>query len=117
MGLMACSEDEQDPIRMIEATSLDGRWNLIDVTCECAPVDFEPGEHVWLFDLSNRELEVSNTVDEPLQQLATGTYSIELTGNTITIEGVTYDYYFEEMFLYLADQPEVDGPLMKFTRD
>ena len=96
---------------------LSGKWNLIDVTCECAPVDFKMGEHVWNFDLTENEVSVFNLQNEPLQILETGTYKFDLTDSTITIEDVAYDYHFEDETLFLADQPEVDGPLMEFVRD
>ena len=90
---------------------------MIDVTCECAPVDFEMGEHLWTFDRWKKEVTVENVVDDPLQILETGTYEIEVSHSTITILTVTYDYYFEDDKLFLADHPEADGPLMEFVKD
>lgn len=95
---------------------LNGQWNLIDVTCECSPAELNYGEHVWSFDLTNNIVTVQNAVKKPLQILESGDYEFELTDSTIKIKTVTYDYYFEEGKLFLADKPEVDGPLMEFVR-
>ena len=109
----SCSDDND----VSKTHDLTGKWNLINVTCECAPVDFEIGEHVWAFDLAKEKLTVENVVDEPLQILETGFYDIEVSNSKITILTVAYDYYFEDDKLFLADRPEVDGPLMEFVRD
>lgn len=100
-----------------EGNSLNGKWNLIDVTCECAPTDFEMGDHQWAFNLIENEVTVLNVVEGDLQILETGTYDFKIKRKKITILDVEYDYYFEDKFLFLADEPESDGPLMKFVRD
>ena len=110
--LYACSEDNET-----SSHRLSGKWNLINVTCECAPIDFEMGDHVWTFNIFSKKVTVENTIDEPLQILETGTYDLEVNSAKITILSVTYDYFFDGDKLFLADRPEVDGPLMEFVRD
>ncbi len=114
VGLItACSNDDDTPAQ----NTLSGTWHLIDVTCECKPVDFKVGEHVWNFNLKNNQVTVVNTPSENLQILDNGNYTFSIQGETITIQSVVYDYYFKAGYLFLSDNPEVDGPLMKFTRN
>ncbi len=108
----ACSDDDGPAI----ANDLNGQWHLIDVTCECMPANLVAGDHTWDFDLSKKQLSVVNNVDKPLQILKTGSYAFKIEPGEITIQSVTYDYYFEKGQLFLADHPEVDGPLMEFER-
>ncbi|MDO5978174.1 hypothetical protein [Flavivirga spongiicola] len=108
--ISSCSSDNN-------TDSLNGIWHLIDVTCECAPVDFQKGEHIWNFNLSSNQVSVVNNPDEPLQILDTGSHNFSLKKGKITILSVEYDYYFKNGNLFLSDHPEVDGPLMEFTRN
>jgi hypothetical protein len=112
--LFSCNKNDDNN----EVTNeLNGQWNLISVSCLCEPVDLETGEHIWNFDIGNSELNVVNNVTESLHTiLETGTYNISVTNNKVTIQTVEYDYYFENGKLYLADNPESDGPLITFVR-
>ncbi|MDC8003423.1 hypothetical protein POV27_05135 [Aureisphaera galaxeae] len=112
MVFFSCKEDDTS-----ETNSLQGRWNLINVTCECPPVDFQIGEHVWTFNVVDNNVRVVNNPDEDLQILETGNYDFSLTDNTITILSVPYDYFFEGETLFITDQPEVDGPALEFVRN
>ncbi|AUP80201.1 hypothetical protein [Flavivirga eckloniae] len=110
--IYSCSDDDK-PIQ----NELNGTWHLIDVTCECKPVDFQIGEHVWSFNLENNKITVVNNPSENLEILSSGNYDFSLSEGKITILSVEYDYYFKDGYLFLSDHPEVDGPLMKFTRN
>ncbi|NMH87267.1 hypothetical protein [Flavivirga algicola] len=110
--ISSCSNDDNT-----NQNTLNGTWHLIDVTCECMPVDFQIGEHVWNFDLSNKKISVLNNPDENLQILDTGDYTFTLKAKKIKILSVEYDYYFKNGNLFLSDHPEIDGPLMEFTRN
>ncbi len=112
--ISSCSNDDDNTN---QEDTLNGNWHLIDVTCECEPVDFQKGEHIWSFDLSNNKLSVVNNPDETLQILNTGNYTFSLKEKKITILTVEYDYYFKNGNLFLSDHPEIDGPLMEFTRN
>ena len=115
----ACDKEvivETDPTLPL-SEQLAGRWHLVDVSCECGPSQLDAGDHIWQFDLNTNELVVANIEEKPLQILATGIYPFDIDDESITIEQVRYDVYFEGGFLFLADQPEVDGPLMRFVRD
>ena len=112
--MISCNNDDENGI----TNELNGEWNLVYVSCECEPVDLEIGEHIWTFDLSENKLYVINNVTEQLHTiLETGTYNLSVTDNTVTIQTITYDYYFENEKLYLADHPESDGPLIEFVKD
>jgi|TARA_B110000090_G_scaffold28107_1_gene29169 hypothetical protein len=112
--LFSCNESDDNN----EATNeLNGKWNLVSVSCLCEPIDLETGEHLWNFDINNGELNVVNNLTEALHTLLeTGTYDITVTNNKATIQTVEYDYYFENGKLYLADNPESDGPLITFIK-
>ncbi len=109
--VMSCSDEEQSNFQQLK-----GEWNLVNVTCECSPADLEKGQHIWNFNVENSTVSVKNEVEKPLQILDTDTYQFDLTSTTIMLKSVTYDYYFEEEKLFLADHPEADGPLMEFVR-
>ncbi|GAA3617047.1 hypothetical protein Q4Q39_00560 [Flavivirga amylovorans] len=113
IGFMSSCSNDDEPNK----NTLNGTWHLIDVTCECSPVDFQKGEHVWNFNLSNNKITVVNNPDENLQILDTGSYLFSLKEGKITILSVEYDYYFKDGNLFLSDHPEVDGPLIEFTRN
>lgn len=115
LTLVSCSESDDNN----EVTNeLNGTWNLVHVSCECKPVDLQPGEHIWTFDLNNNELNVLNNVTESQHTiLETGIYNITFTSTTVTIQEIEYDYYFENGKLYLADEPESDGPLIEFVKE
>ncbi len=112
--LFSCNEsDDNNGV----TNELNGQWNLVSVSCLCEPIDLETGEHLWNFDIDNSELNVLNNVTESLHTiLDTGTYDITVTNNKIVIQTVEYDYYFENGELYLADNPELDGPLITFRK-
>ena len=110
----ACNNDE-DSIVIDE--QLNGNWNLIKVSCECLPLEAPIGVYVWEFNIKDRTITVQNS--EPiasLDQLETGVYNFTATENRIEFDGRAFDYYFDGGFLFLADMPEVDGPLITFSR-
>ena len=112
--LFSCNENDENN----EVTNeLNGQWSLVSVSCLCQPIDLKTGEHLWNFDINNSELNVVNNLTESLHTiLETGTYNITVTNNKVTIQTVEYDYYFENGKLYLADNPESDGPLITFVK-
>ena len=111
--IFLCSCGDENDIRNDQ---LNGSWNLVEVTCFCEPSNLKDGEHVWTFNLNSKEVSVYNLNNKPLQILETGTYEFDLTDSTIRINTTSYDYYFENEKLFLADRPEADGPLMEFIR-
>ena len=112
--LFSCSESDGNN----EVTNeLNGEWNLIAVSCFCEPVNLNTGEHIWNFDINNSELNVVNNVTESLHTiLETGTNGITVKNDKLSIQTVEYDYYFKNGKLYLADNPESDGPLITFIK-
>nr|WP_321236006.1 hypothetical protein [uncultured Psychroserpens sp.] len=114
--LYACNNDDDG--NNPDNPLLNGEWNLVTVSCLCEPINLQVGEHVWTFDVAENKLNVQNNVSENLHTIPnTGEYTITLTENTITFPEGSYDYYFENDKLYLADNPEVDGPLIEFVRE
>jgi hypothetical protein len=96
--LISCNNDDD-----ISANNnpIAGAWKLIDVSCECAPPNFQ-ANHTWLFDLSENKLIVDNETDEPLQIFDTGIYYFALGGNTITLLDTPYEYFFEDGKLFIG---------------
>lgn len=112
--LFSCNSDDDqvDP-----NPNLNGIWNLTFVSCECAPIDLEIGEHTWDIDLANNTVVVQNNVTEEMHTIPdSGTYSISVNDTTFTILDTEYVYYFSEGDLILEDHPEVDGPRITFKR-
>jgi len=97
-------------------SKLEGKWLLIDVSCECIPAQLNQTAHVWDFDVDKKKLTVTNNVEDTLQILNSGIYPIKIDNNNITIKTVTYEYYFKNGFMFLSDHPELDGPLLKFKK-
>lgn len=112
--LLSCNKNEDDnPL----TSELKGEWNLISVRCLCEPINLEVGEHVWVFDLEQETLHVENNVTEKLHTiLETGTYDIVVYENSITIQNIEYDFYFQNDRLYVANHPESDGPLIEYIK-
>jgi hypothetical protein len=113
--LFSCNESD-DTNQIIN--ELNGDWSLVSVTCLCEPINLETGEHIWEFNLTENELNVTNNVSEELHTiLETGTYDINVIDSKITILSIEYDFYFENEKLFLTNQPESDGTIIKFIKD
>lgn len=112
--LISCNKSDNNTA----LNQLNGEWNLVMVTCECETISLEAGQNIWLFNVQESKLEVTNNVTEQLHTIPeTGMYDIVLAQNKVTFKEVVYDYYFENGKLFLADHPELDGPLIEFVRD
>ena len=92
-----------------------GIWKMIDVSCECAPPNFQ-ADHIWNFNLTQNNVTVTNEQDETLQVFETGVYDFILATETITLQNLPYEYFFENDKLYIGYQYHSDGPLMMFER-
>jgi len=110
---LSCNSDDDQPVI---GAQLGGTWNLIKVSCECLPLEAPVGTYIWEFDIQNSTITVQNNDPSSLDQLETGVYDFEATSNRIEFDGKKFDYYFRDGFLYLADMPESDGPLITFSR-
>jgi hypothetical protein len=110
----ACDSDDS------QSNDLSGSWNLMSFQC-CLfePESFNQGDIIWSFN-SNNTLDVTINTELiensqlPIQENSSVSYS--LTSNTVTLESIEYDYFFEDGLLYLTDDPEVDGPIIIFER-
>lgn len=113
-SLLSCNNDDE----VANAHVLDGKWNLVEVSCECLPVNLDKGQHIWRFNVNENKLLVENNVNENLHTiLDSGTYTIDVTNDIVKLQDIEYDYYFNEGVLYLDHQSESDGPLIKLLRD
>jgi len=114
----------------VQPLALEGTWKLRAVTCLCEPVQLQSKEHIWGFDQETAMITIQSKVDgDTLAYVPdSGTYSFvqNEAAKTVTIEdlvfnggeptAITFDYSFEDGDLILSDDPEVDGPLMRFVR-
>ena len=109
--IFSCSDDE-----VVE--TLEGKWNLVNVTCLCEPINLDLGEQIWNFNTANNSIIVTNNVDPlPHTLLTSGTYTYQVSGNTITLESVDYVYKFDDGKLSLDSGIASDSPLLTFKRD
>ncbi len=125
LALSACQREEPAPL----PEGLAGEWDLISVICFCPPATLEPGDQTWDFDLQENEITVTgevpdNTAYVPLpgtyafsRDMAAGTLTIyDFATSETAIDSIRFDYYFEGEELIIEDQPEVDGPQLRFVR-
>lgn len=110
--LISCNNDDDISTNN---NPIAGVWKMIDVSCECAPPNFQ-ADHIWFFDLSQNRLIVENELDETLQIFDSGVYYFALGGETITLLDIPYEYFFEDGKLHIGYQYQSDGPLMIFER-
>ena len=80
---------------------------------------FDPGDIIWTFNSDNTlDVSINTTLIEnsqlPIQESTSVPYST--TSDTVLLESIEYDYFFEEGQLYLTDDPEVDGPIIIFNK-
>jgi hypothetical protein len=124
--LSACNKDDENT----QPLALEGTWNLKEVSCECKPTNLQAGEHIWGFDPEAALVNIQSTVDgDTLSYVPDpGSYTFiqNTVDKTVTIEDIvfsggapstiTFDYAFEDGDLILSDDPEADGPWMRFVR-
>lgn len=102
----------------INANALDGEWHIVNVSCECPLVNLELGENIWTINVAAGTLVVEdNTTEEYPAVPETGTYELIVTPDSLYYElPYGYIYYFEGGDLFLDQQSELDGPLVRLTR-
>ncbi|WP_303920645.1 hypothetical protein [Draconibacterium sediminis] len=115
-SLLACDKDE---LGSLENKGLNGKWNLISVSCECEPVNLEKGQLIWYIDTVKSKLTVVNHLTEDVNGMESGEYNITINqvDSRIEILSIDYEYWFENSDLIIADRPWVDGPLIRLVRD
>ncbi|WP_046756117.1 hypothetical protein [Kordia jejudonensis] len=109
----SCSSD--DNTTNVAQHPIAGVWKMVNVTCECAPPNFQ-ADHIWDFDLIQNKLTVTNEQDEILQVFETGVYDFVLNTETIILKDLPYEYFFENGQLFIGYLYHSDGPLMSFER-
>lgn len=122
--LCACSNDDNNNNVNPGNVSLQGRWNLNSYIAfvDVLPV-LERGDITWTFNEAGTALVVNNTVEDAYPyMLASGTYDVTVTDNTLFImtDGYEseYEYDFANGTLTLRDtQHSGDGPHMQFSRN
>jgi len=114
--ITSCSKKDSD----LDTSPLEGEWNVDDVSCFCAPFDIETGDHIWAFNITDNELKVENIANKYESiLLETGTYEINVSENTIVVEGVEYAYSFEDDKLYLDSGSDIvsDSPKIELIKN
>lgn len=115
-SLLACGKDE---LSDLENKGLNGKWNLISVSCECEPVNLEKGQLIWYINTVQSKLTVVNHLTDDVNGMESGEYNITINQEDSRIEilSIDYEYWFEDSDLIIADKPWVDGPLIRLVRD
>ncbi len=113
-NITSCTKSEDST----DINKLEGKWNLIKVTCECPTLNLDIGNQIWTFRLQQNNLNVVNNLNTQMHTIKeSGNYPITITDNNVTISSIEYKYYFMNEKLYLADHPDSDGPLLEFIRN
>jgi len=111
--LCACSADSNEDI----VPDLDGTWNLQAVLCYCDNNTNTTYTESWNFNTANGTVTVTtNTEEESFSFLPAGMYDMQVTDDTLTINETTYEYYFENGWLFLNDDLAADGTQLAFSR-
>ncbi|WP_046756116.1 hypothetical protein [Kordia jejudonensis] len=110
------SDDDTTTATTVNEHPIAGVWKMVTVSCFCAPPNFQ-ADHIWNFDLALNELTVENEQDEYLQIFENGSYDFVLNTETIILQDLEYDYYFQENRLFIGHNADADGPLMIFERE
>jgi len=116
---LSCGDDDsnttQEPLNLNEVS---GVWNLTKFEPGFAETqNYDVGDIIWSVtaeDAINVELNVTAHPQLPLNVNGSYPYTLNETENTITIEGVEYDYEIFESTLKLYDDPEADGYILTF---
>ncbi len=110
----SCEDDALLP------TDLNGEWVLISFSCFCPPEarEIEVGNHIWTIDVDTKKVIVENKDEEdtPSALFASGEYTISISDSTLSMDGSSFDFYFEDNLLVLSDHPELDGPIFTFMK-
>ncbi len=119
----ACKIEEEVP------HELNQTWNLMSIVCECSPFTLEKGDYTFTFDTGESSVEIVNNIPEDNDGhpwlWETGSYEMVWDESAGTIQILTppteewdivYDYSIEDGILFISDQPELDGPLMRLEK-
>ncbi len=110
--LASCAKDEDTT-----KDEISGKWNVTSILCFSPPMQFEKGKVVWEFNTSTQKLKVTKEAQITYAILDSGSYDFTVLNAKVKIDGVEYDYSFEDGKLILTDHPEVDGPTITLERD
>ncbi|WP_299212132.1 hypothetical protein [uncultured Dokdonia sp.] len=116
--LASCSNDDEKDMEV--GNDLNGKWEMTSYVAFLPSLpEINSNEIEWTFDVGNNQLSIVNTIEsEYPYMLTSGTYiNLTITDNTITISDVEYDYTIENGMLSISDNPEMDGPIMRFISD
>lgn len=116
--LTSCSNDAEKNVTI--NSDLNGKWEMTSYSAFLPSLpEIEQNEIEWTFDLENSQLTIVNTVElEYPYILPSGNYNnLIITDHTIIISGVEYDYAIENGILNISEDPEIDGPIMRFIPD
>ncbi len=121
-----CQDDENDQICCDYSITLEGDWNLTNISGGFAGVDytFETGDMVWNFDTSTNTVNVTNTITDNTiihTSLETGTYSYTIIEEDNSEILIINDIDFRiitltDTSLSLDDNVAADGFLYSFSR-
>jgi len=108
-----CNEEEAKP----QETSIYNKWNLVKFEPGLSPTEtFSEGEITWFFQQQNKlNVEIDNSISSsPIKP--NGEYQFSLSGNSISIENMKYDFSINEDTLIISDDPSSDGFKATFSK-
>jgi len=114
-----CSKKDTEKV-----VSLEGDWTLISYQASRNFEEFDAGEVILSFDISEQILSVENNYTEKRLHIPVeGRYAFSQKSGQINIEDDTFmngtntlDFEVDDKNLILKDKPELDGPLMILTK-
>ncbi|MGH1338705.1 MAG: hypothetical protein ACRBFS_21505 [Aureispira sp.] len=112
----ACKKEE--PISKNTSMTLTGDWYMTDyMAFTPQPIVLTYGDIIWSFDAVNQTITIQNSTNN-LQPSGTYTYTNTATQLTIAFTGYsqTFDCSFANGKMTLSDNPELDGPVLVFSR-
>lgn len=110
-----CSNDDDQT----ESSDLNGTWKLVNFTAfiETIP-EIQDNEVIWTFELESNQLHVVNNSPEGDAFIYTsGNYDLQVYQDSLRIDSRKFDYQIDADSLILSDNPELDGPRLKFIRN
>lgn len=102
MLLTACGDDDNTNTNNDSPEGMAGKWNLINQSggFQGHSLDFEPGDVVWTFNLTDEKVAVVNNSDtEDGVSLPTATYNYYMLPNEVSPDDCDKTLNLEEMDL------------------
>ncbi len=97
---------------------LNGKWQMTAYGAFLPSLpELNENDVIWEFNIATNMLTIINNIESKYPFIQpTGKYLINISDETIEIQGREYDFILENDVLTLSNHPELDGPIMKFVK-